>query len=518
MNSLKKKGFTLIELIATIIVLAILLAIAVPSVRTFISNSYAESYKLDLKAMEEAAKGYVIDKKIKFEEVDRKFVQISTLIEEGFLDPVIDPQSKEQCEGYVKVDKNYRKYTYKAYLKCGTNYESEKYGNTDNVFPNILILGTNPVTLEIGSTYSDAGATASDNIDGDITNKIITTGSVSPNIVGTYKITYSVTDSSDNTTTVERIVNVIDYIPIFNETQLAQVCSGNDVSIGGNNFKMNPSSKYKLMNDISLSSNWTPVCSPFTGTFEGDNHHITNVQMTNVDKAYVGLFEINSASGTIRNLNVAGNITNSTSRFTNEILGLLTAYNIGNIDNCHVSGTVSSTVESSTFVKNDGCLVGYNIGTITGSSATCNLTISSGARIFAGGLAGYSSGKTLSSNHVMGDITISGNIPTDIHAGGLIGYLLNSTITSSSYSGNMDFALSGFTACSHFGGLIGRSPGTNTITNSYSTGTMNFDFNQGGNCAMTGGLIGYIQSTTVDVRTQVWLPLVYQLKQLRQEL
>ena len=47
-------------------------------------------------------------------------------------------------------------------------------------------------TVELGSTYTDAGATA----DGGET--VTTSGSVDVNTVGTYTITYSATDAAGN--------------------------------------------------------------------------------------------------------------------------------------------------------------------------------------------------------------------------------------------------------------------------------------------------------------------------------
>ena len=44
--------------------------------------------------------------------------------------------------------------------------------------PTITIKGINPATIEVGSTYTDAGAEASDNIDGNLTNSITTTSNV----------------------------------------------------------------------------------------------------------------------------------------------------------------------------------------------------------------------------------------------------------------------------------------------------------------------------------------------------
>lgn len=52
---------------------------------------------------------------------------------------------------------------------------------------------------EAGVTpYVDRGATALDNVDGDITVKIVTTGiaAVNPGVLGTYPVTYNVSDSS----------------------------------------------------------------------------------------------------------------------------------------------------------------------------------------------------------------------------------------------------------------------------------------------------------------------------------
>jgi hypothetical protein len=78
--------------------------------------------------------------------------------------------------------------------------------------PIITLNGNATITINIGSTYSDAGATAIDDVDGDVTNKIVTTGTVNPSVVGSYIITYTVTDNAGNTATLTRTVNVIDNI------------------------------------------------------------------------------------------------------------------------------------------------------------------------------------------------------------------------------------------------------------------------------------------------------------------
>ena len=55
------------------------------------------------------------------------------------------------------------------------------------------------ITVEVGSTYTDLGATASDNYDGDITDDIVIGGdSVDTSTVGQYTVTYNVSDDAGN--------------------------------------------------------------------------------------------------------------------------------------------------------------------------------------------------------------------------------------------------------------------------------------------------------------------------------
>ena len=80
----------------------------------------------------------------------------------------------------------------------------------DSTLPSITLIGPNTVTVEAGSSYSDAGATATDSYDGDLTSSIATNNNVDSNTVGSYTVTYTVSDSSGNTATASRTVNVVD--------------------------------------------------------------------------------------------------------------------------------------------------------------------------------------------------------------------------------------------------------------------------------------------------------------------
>ena len=96
----------------------------------------------------------------------------------------------------------------------------------DTVFPVITILGDNPASVELGSTYTDAGATS------DGGESVSSSGSVDTNTVGTYTITYSASDAAGNTSTATRTVNVVDTTPPVITSSDTFVADENQTAIG----------------------------------------------------------------------------------------------------------------------------------------------------------------------------------------------------------------------------------------------------------------------------------------------
>lgn len=78
-----------------------------------------------------------------------------------------------------------------------------------NTAPVITLVGSNPINLTVGTTFTDLGATAQDAEDGNITHKIVVTGAVNSQVLGTYILTYTVTDSGGLTATTTREVVVL---------------------------------------------------------------------------------------------------------------------------------------------------------------------------------------------------------------------------------------------------------------------------------------------------------------------
>ena len=74
-------------------------------------------------------------------------------------------------------------------------------GVADTTAPVITLVGSATVNLNLGASYTDAGATATDNIDGNLTANIVTVDNVNTALEGTYTVTYNVSDAAGNAAT-----------------------------------------------------------------------------------------------------------------------------------------------------------------------------------------------------------------------------------------------------------------------------------------------------------------------------
>ncbi|MCP4925645.1 MAG: DUF5011 domain-containing protein, partial [Gammaproteobacteria bacterium] len=82
---------------------------------------------------------------------------------------------------------------------------------TDQTAPVINLRGASSITLNVGDSFTDPGATASDNVDGELSSVISFGGSVNTSTAGLYTLTYNVSDTAGNAAVqVNRSVSVQD--------------------------------------------------------------------------------------------------------------------------------------------------------------------------------------------------------------------------------------------------------------------------------------------------------------------
>ena len=96
---------------------------------------------------------------------------------------------------------------------CSEKANGEKddtYVESEDTYipPVISLVGSSTIYIGVGDNFTDPGATASDNIDGDLTSSITSSGTVNTATEGTYLITYTVSDAAGNSVSITRTVIV----------------------------------------------------------------------------------------------------------------------------------------------------------------------------------------------------------------------------------------------------------------------------------------------------------------------
>lgn len=91
------------------------------------------------------------------------------------------------------------------------NFSDMDFSDIDTLPPVITLKGNNPDSVILNTpSYTDPGAMAMDNFDGDISDSVKVTGTVNTSIVGSYTLNYTVSDAWGNSSSLSRTVIVHD--------------------------------------------------------------------------------------------------------------------------------------------------------------------------------------------------------------------------------------------------------------------------------------------------------------------
>ena len=158
--------------------------------------------------------------------------------------------------------------------------------------PVILLNGEASISLTQGDTYAEQGATASDTEDGDISSAIAIAGDVvDGNTVGTYEVTYTVTDSEGNTTVATRSVTVS--APGACDTDATQSLSAADLNMtmGGAVSATEDGATFEIIDNPDFDNDENISCKVGKVTKLG-NQNWDNIQLDFTSK-----FDFNANTG-----------------------------------------------------------------------------------------------------------------------------------------------------------------------------------------------------------------------------
>lgn len=135
-----------------------------------------------------------------------------------------------------------------------THKETREITIVDTTKPSIKLNGQETVSIYVDDDYKEEGVTVQDNYDKDLTNNVKIDSNLDINTKGTYTITYTVRDSSNNESSITRTVKVNNK-PTYTKTCNSSnpinkyICENNyNVSVGYYNLTNNKSYYYNKSN------------------------------------------------------------------------------------------------------------------------------------------------------------------------------------------------------------------------------------------------------------------------------
>ncbi len=163
----------------------------------------------------------------------------------------------------------------------------------DTIAPVITLNGSSTEDIIEGESYTDAGATAIDNIDGPV--EVSTTGIVDTSKVGVYTITYTAVDNAGNKATETRTVNVLP-ATVPNTPPVANAGIDQNVNIGAD-VTLNGSASSDAEGD-ELTYQWSFVSKPDGSTATLSDINIVTPTFT-VDKSGDYIIQLIVNDGTV---------------------------------------------------------------------------------------------------------------------------------------------------------------------------------------------------------------------------
>ena len=206
---MKKKGFTLVELLGVMTVLGIIALLIIPAVEKTISNSKKKGLENQKNTIISGAKSWMTDNKELVED-DEVIVTVGDLKQEGYLEfniknPVTNKCISNNTEVLITIEGKKYKYKINGSIIDGEDGEC----GTINAKPNLYLMGRNPISIKQGESFKDPGFSATTINGDDISRRVVISGEVDTSTIGEYIITYTITDNG-LTSVKKRKVKVLD--------------------------------------------------------------------------------------------------------------------------------------------------------------------------------------------------------------------------------------------------------------------------------------------------------------------
>lgn len=273
-------GFTLVELLAVIVLLGVLSVVIIPKVGDSVTNSKNNAYQTQLLNIRKGVEDFLIENTYLIENDGIFTLKLGVIKQGGYLPINIkNPLTRKDFsnESLILVIKNGDKYDIELYLEDVIEVNEE----IDNNSPILVLNGEYVQYVDVNSEYKELGARAKSVLGEDIRNISIQmflddveVGSIDTKHLNNYKIIYRATDQNGRDTSATRTVIVRDNIsPVISSTSETTLYESevND---------------YDLMDGVVISDNYD---SEF-------NVDVTS-ELSNIPGKYVITYNVSDSSG-----------------------------------------------------------------------------------------------------------------------------------------------------------------------------------------------------------------------------
>ena len=261
---MKKNAFTLIEILAAIVIMGILSTIIVTASIRKVNQARENSYKTLINSIELSAKNYVVDNENNLDDfLNNDWINISlqTLVDNKYLNNIKNPKTNKDLPltDIVYVTRNYDG-------KIEATYDIEQDNKNK-----LTLSGAYNIYIKENSTYNDPGILLNDNL---LNSGVTITGEVNTSIVKKYQITYQY-----NGKTLKR--NIIIYSDNTADTPIIKTVTLT-INEEGGTLKNNISGSYRVGKTLSIESPTKDNCI-FEGweiTSSKNDYNLTNNILT----------------------------------------------------------------------------------------------------------------------------------------------------------------------------------------------------------------------------------------------
>lgn len=209
---MKKNGFSLVELLGILTLIAVITLITIPSINYVVKQGKEKSYKTQVSSIELAISDYYTENKYNIDTKSDVSITLEDLKNDGYLSYDFRNPKNNKCfsndNSFLIKFEDDKEIIVIDNLVEGKESDCGEF----SISPSLLLLGNSRVQIGLGETYHENGFTSFDENGDDLSSNVVVSDNIDNSKIGDYQITYTITNNNLSVTR-KRTIEVIDTDP-----------------------------------------------------------------------------------------------------------------------------------------------------------------------------------------------------------------------------------------------------------------------------------------------------------------